>query len=232
MKISRIPSGIPGLDEMVEGGFEKNSSVLVIGGGGSGKTIFGTQFLLEGIEKFNETGIYISFEERKDKFYKHIMLFGWNLEELENQGRFVFIKYSPQKMVEIVKEGGVKIEKIIKEINAKRIVIDSLSAYVALFKEESEQREMLVALFDMLANYDCTSVVIAEEDLDPDKRHSTIMGFMADAILHLYNIRKGDTMVRALEVAKMRGTKHNYRIVPISIDEHGINVYPKDKIFQ
>ena len=57
MKISRIPSGIPGLDEMVEGGFEKNSSVLVIGGGGSGKTIFGTQFLLEGIEKFNETGI-------------------------------------------------------------------------------------------------------------------------------------------------------------------------------
>ena len=105
MKISRIPSGIPGLDEMVEGGFEKNSSVLVIGGGGSGKTIFGTQFLLEGIEKFNETGIYISFEERKDKFYKHIMLFGWNLEELENQGRFVFIKYSPQKMVEIVKEG-------------------------------------------------------------------------------------------------------------------------------
>lgn len=231
MKIPRVPTGIPGLDEMTEGGFEKNSSVLVIGGGGSGKTIFGTQFLIEGIEKHNETGIYISFEEMKNKFYNHIKLLGWDLEKLENEGRFVFIKYSPKKMMEVVKEGGTKIEKSIKEINAKRIVIDSLSAYVALFKDESEQREMLVALFEMIANWDCTTVVIAEEDQDPEKRHSTVMGFMADAIILLYNIRREDSITRALEISKMRGTMHEYRMVPATINEHGITVHPRDKVF-
>lgn len=231
MVIQRVPTGIPGLDEMCNGGFEKNSSVLAIGGGGSGKTIFGTQFLIEGIEKHNETGVYVSFEEMKDKFYTHMNLMGWDLEKFEKEGRFVFIKYSPEKMVEIVKEGGTKIGKSIKEINAKRLVIDSLSAYVALFKDEAEQRGMLVALFEMIANWGCTSVVIAEEDQDPEKRQSTIMGFMADAIVYLYTIRKGDSMTRALEIAKMRGTKHDYRVVPITVDENGVKVHPKDKVF-
>lgn len=231
MEITRVSTGIPGLDEMTNGGFEKNSAILICGSGGSGKTIFGTQFLLEGIEKHGETGIYISFEERKDKFYKHMEVFGWDLKASENQGRFVFTKYSPKKMMEIVKGGGKEIEGVIKEINAKRIVIDSLSAYVALFKDESEQREMLVALFDMIANWECTCIVIAEEDQDPEKRNSTVMGFMADAIIYLYEIRKEETMTRAIEVAKMRGTKHNYRIVPLTIDARGITIHPKDKVF-
>ena len=73
MAIKRIKTGIPGLDEMAQGGFEEFSDILVCGGGGSGKTIFATQFLLEGIRE-NETGIYISFEERKDKFFSQVSL--------------------------------------------------------------------------------------------------------------------------------------------------------------
>ena len=127
MVIERIPSGIPGLDNVIEEGFEKDSAILLSGSGGTGKTIFALQFLMQGINA-GQTGIYISFEENKNKFYRHMLPFGWNLEELEKKGLFVFIKYDPEKIAAIVKNGGKDIAKSITDLNAKRIVIDSLSA--------------------------------------------------------------------------------------------------------
>jgi circadian clock protein KaiC len=226
-KAERIPTGIKGLDKLTEGGFEKNSAVLVMGGGGSGKSIFATQFLIEGILEHKGTGIYISFEERKYRFYKHMERFGWDLEKLESQGRFIFLKYSPERIARIVKERSKEIENAIKEVEAKRIVIDSLSAYTALFESETEKRKMLVSLFDMIEEWDCTAVVVAEEDQDPNKHHSTVMGFMADAIILLYNEREPKGLrFRAVEVFKMRGTKHESKICSMKITDHGIVVYP------
>ena len=227
LKEEKIATGIKGLDRLTDGGFEKNSAVLVQGGGGSGKSIFATQFLIEGITKHNETGIYISFEEVKERFYKHMLVFGWDLRKLEEQGRFIFLKYSPDRIAKIVKERSKEIENSIKEVEAKRIVIDSLSAYTSLFESESEKRKMLVALFDMIKEWDCTTVVVAEEDQHPDELHSTVMGFMADAIILLYNEREPKGLrFRAIEVFKMRGTKHESKICSMKITEHGIEVYP------
>ncbi|MFH1637596.1 MAG: ATPase domain-containing protein [Candidatus Woesearchaeota archaeon] len=227
----RVPSGIKELDKIIEGGFEKNSAVLVVGGGGSGKTIMGAQFLMEGILNNDETGIYISFEESKEKFYRHMGKFGWNLKELEEKGRFVFVTFSPSEMVEIVKSEGKVIEKDIKEVNAKRIVIDSLSAYNVMFSKESEQREMLVSLFRMIARWDCTTLVIAEEDQYIHKPHSSIMGFMADAIVKLYTlVTEKNVMVRAMQVFKMRGTKHSFKVFPIDITKKGIVAYTGSNI--
>ena len=227
VKEEKITTGIRGLDQLTAGGLEKNSAVLVAGSGGSGKSIFGTQFLMEGIEKHNETGIYISFEEVKDRFFKHMMVFGWDLKKAEEQGRFIFLKYSPERIAKIVKERSKEIENSIKEVEAKRIVIDSLSAYTSLFEVEAEKRKMLVALFDMIKEWDCTTVVVAEEDQRPDKPFSSVMGFMADAIVLLYNEREPKGLrFRAIEVYKMRGTKHESKICSMKITEHGIDVYP------
>ena len=227
LKEERVSTGIKGLDKLTEGGFEKNSAVLVCGGGGSGKSIFATQFLIEGITKHNETGIYISFEEVKERFYKHMLVFGWDLRKIEEQGRFIFLKYSPERIAKIVKERSKEIENSIKEVEAKRIVIDSLSAYTSLFESESEKRKMLVALFDMIKEWDCTTVVVAEEDQHPDTYNSSVMGFMADAIILLYNEREPKGLrFRAIEVFKMRGTKHESKICSMKITDHGIEVYP------
>ncbi len=230
--ITRVASGVPGLDKVIEGGFEKNSAVLISGGGGSGKTIMGLQFLLEGIEKHDETGVYISFEENKEKFYRHMLRFGWDLAALEKRGRFVFIKYSPEKMADMVEMGGKTIGKELREINGKRIVIDSLSAYTVLFEKESDQRKMLVSLFTMIEGWDATTIVIAEENPDINKFHSSVMGFMADAIIYLYNIIHENTLVRAMHVAKMRGTNHTQRIFPLMIEDSGISAYPEQDIFE
>jgi len=227
LKEEKIPTGVKGLDKLTEGGFEKNSAILVCGGGGSGKSIFATQFLMEGILHHNETGIYISFEEIKERFYKHVFVFGWDLKKSEEQGRFIFLKYSPERIAKIVKERSKEIENSIKEVEAKRIVIDSLSAYTSLFENESEKRKMLVALFDMIKEWDCTTIVVAEEDQHPDQYHSNVEGFMADAIVLLYNEREPKGLrFRAIEVFKMRGTKHESKICSMKITEHGIEVYP------
>ena len=226
-KEERITTGCKGIDTLTNGGFEKNSAVLVAGSGGSGKSIFGTQFLMEGITKHNETGIYISFEEVKDRFFKHVIAFGWDLKKYEEQGRFIFLKYSPERIAKIVRERSKEIENSIKEVEAKRIVIDSLSAYTSLFETESEKRKMLVALFDMIKEWDCTTVVVAEEDQSPTKPFSSVMGFMADAILLLYNEREPKGLrFRAVEVYKMRGTKHESKICSMRIGDNGITVYP------
>ena len=227
VKEEKISTGIKGLDKMIEGGFEKGSAVLVAAGGGSGKSIFASQFLIEGIVHHNETGIYISFEEVKDRFYRHMSVFGWDLKKLEDMGRFIFLKYSPERIAKIVKEKSKEIENSIKEVEAKRIVIDSLSAYTALFESEAEKRKMLVALFDMIKEWECTTVVVSEDDQHPDIHHSTVEGFMADAIILLYNEREPKGLrYRAMEVFKMRGTKHESKIVSMKITDHGIEVYP------
>jgi len=223
----KVPTGVKGLDRLTAGGFERNSAVLIQGGGGSGKSIFATQFLIEGITKHGETGIYISFEEVKERFFKHMLVFGWDLEQYEDQGRFIFLKYSPERIAKIVRERSKEIENSIKEVEARRIVIDSLSAYTALFETESEKRKMLVALFDMIKEWGCTTILVAEEDQHPDQHQSSVMGFMADAIILLYNEREPKGLrFRASEVYKMRGTKHESKICSMKITPHGIEIYP------
>lgn len=230
-KEERVSTGISGLDKLTDGGFEKNGAVLVAASGGSGKSIFATQFLVEGITKQDETGIYISFEEVKERFYKHMAVFGWDLKKFEGQGRFIFLKYSPERIAKIVKERSKEIENSIKEVEAKRIVIDSLSAYTSLFESEAEKRKMLVALFDMIKEWDCTTVVVAEEDQHPGQYNSSVMGFMADAIILLYNEREPKGLrFRAIEVFKMRGVKHESKICSMKITEHGIEVYPDNVV--
>jgi len=226
-KVLRVSTGVRGLDKLTEGGFEKNSAVLIMGGGGCGKSIFATQFLLDGIINHKETGIYISFEERKQRFYGHMARFNWDLDKIEEQGRFIFLKYSPERIAKIVKERSKEIEHAIKEVEAQRVVIDSISAYTALFETESEKRRMLVALFDMIEEWDCTAVVLAEEDQDPNKHHSNVMGFMADGIILFYNEREPKGLrFRAVEVFKMRATKHESKICSMKITDKGMVVYP------
>jgi len=102
----RLPSGITGLDKIMEGGFKRNSTNLVGGGAGSGKSIFAMQFLINGIDKYNEPGIYISFEEDKKKVIDEFDGFGWELAKKVKDGKLMILNYSPQQVERIVAYGG------------------------------------------------------------------------------------------------------------------------------
>ena len=230
-KTDRVASGIEGLDELIEGGFERNSVILICGDAGTGKTTFALQFLYNGIVKYNEPGIFITFEESKDSLYRHVSNYGWNFEDLEKENKFAIVEYRPHQIAELLREGGGAIRDVIESIKAKRIVVDSLTSYSMLFKTPYESREAILTLFNMLRSWKCTSMVISEVTANFDRRDNIGIEFLTDAALLLYYSRQGGTKVRALEILKMRGTKHIDKICPIRFDREGIIVFPKESVF-
>ena len=230
-KIVRAPTGIPGLDEVIEGGLKKDSVTLIGGCAGSGKSIFAIQFIINGILSFNEPGVYITFEEDKDEFYGDCLRFGWDLAELERQGKFAFIRYTPEQVGKVLKTGGGVIRDIVDKIKAKRMVIDSISAFTLLHKNELEKREACLDLFKILRKWRCTTLVVGQYSAAEEKHESIAVEFEVDGIIWLYNIKKEDIRTRAVEVFKMRGTKHSAKIFPFEITDSGITIYPEQSVF-
>lgn len=218
----RIRTGIPNFDELIEGGFEKNSTNLIVGSSGSGKTIFATQFLIEGMKK-GEKCLYITFEEKKKQFYSNMKDFGWNLEEYEKKDLFKFLEYTPIKVKTMLEEGGGTIETIVLTEKISRIVIDSITSFALLFEDELARREAALALFNMIKKWSCTSLLTSEEEpLEDKKTSSKSLEFESDSIILLYFIREKNQRQRYLEILKMRGTKHSKKIYKFSIDKSGI----------
>ena len=228
----RVRSGVNGLDDLIGGGFERNSVILVCGDAGSGKTTLNLQFLYNGAEQYDEPGIFITFEESKKSMYKHALQYGWDLAKLEDKGLFALVEYKPQQIAEIIRGGSSTVKDSIDAIGAKRIGLDSLTSYSMLFKTPYEGREAVLALFNRLREWHCTNMVVSEIILQfGSRRGEAGVEFLSDAVLLLYYARQQDMKVRALEILKMRGTKHSDKICPFKFGEKGIVVFPKDSVF-
>lgn len=222
--LQRVSTGIPNLDRLIEGGFVKATTNLLVGGSGCGKTIFATQFLLEGIRN-GEKCLYISFEEKKSHFYANMKTFGWDLETLENQKYLYFLEYSPEKVKVMLEEGGGVIESLVLREKISRIVIDSITAFTLLFKNELEMRESSLELLDLLRKWSCTSLLIFEEEVSGIMKATTgALEFESDSIIMLYFVRSGKSRQRLLEILKMRGTNHAKEIYPFDITPGGIQL--------
>jgi len=218
----RVKTGIPGLDQLIGGGFERNNSIVVKGTSGVGKTIFAVQYLYAGATDYGEPGMYLSFAESKEAIYQQSALFGWDLARLEKERKFVFARYEPHEIKDIVTSGGGSIRDMIESSGIKRLVIDSLSVYLLLFENEYEANRSVLELFEMLHGLNCTTLVTSEDPLTPSSAPSGRMGFLTDGIIHLYNIRKGQKRIRAIEVVKMRNTTHTTELCSFDITRKGI----------
>jgi len=220
----RVSTGIANLDILIQGGFEKNSTNLVVGESGSGKSILATQFLLEGIKK-GERCLYITFEEKKKEFYSNMSKLGMNLKKLEEQNKFFFLEYTPEKVKTMLEEGGGAIENIILTKKITRVVIDSITSFELLFEKDLEKRSAALSLFSMLRKWDCTSLLTYQASPFKEKKLSSrTLEFESDSIILLYLTRTKTKRERFVEVLKMRGTKHSQSIFPLSIDNSGIVV--------
>ncbi len=230
--VPRVPTGIQGFDELVAGGFERNGIVLVGGDSGTGKSIFCLQYLYEGITKYDEPGIYLSFAESKEAVYTHAEQFGWDFEKLEKEKKFVFLKYEPHAVVKILADGGGTIREAVETIGAKRLVIDSVTAYSMFFKGPYEASESLLQLFDLLRDWKCTTLIVSEELVGLEARKDDRAEFLADGIIYLYHLRKQNARIRAVEVLKMRDTRIVEKLCPIRITDDGIVVYADADVFE
>ena len=222
-KIERIPLGIPHLDILIEGGFKKNSTNVLVGGAGSGKSIFATQFLIEGMKK-GEHALYVTFEENKEEFYANMLRFSWDLADYEKRGLFTFLEYTPVKVKTMLEEGGGSIESIILKKKVLRMVIDSITSFALLFDDELKKREASLALFNMLRLWNCTTLLTLEGSPVKDEQISRTIEFESDSIIFLYYLRSKKERERYIEILKMRGTKHSKKTYAFTITNKGIEI--------
>jgi circadian clock protein KaiC len=223
--IQRVKSGVRGLDKLIQGGYERDNSIVIKGATGVGKTVFALQFLYEGIMEHDEPGMYMSFVESKDAIFKRGLIFGWDFEKMEKEGKFIFTRYEPHEVKGIISSGGGSIRDVIESNGRKRLVIDSLSAYLLLFENEYEANRSVLELFEMLHGMKCTTLVTSESPITPSSAPCGKAGFLTDGIIHLYSIRKGPKRIRALEVVKMRNTSHTTSLCTFEITKKGIVVH-------
>lgn len=225
MTVDRIPSGIAGLDKLVEGGFKAGSINLICGGAGAGKTTFAMQFLLEGL-KSGEAGIYITFEEKREKLYDDMLEFGWDMSQYEKAGIFKFLEYTPEQIKHVLVEGGGTIDALITQMHVKRLVIDSITSFSLLFQDELTKKESSLALFELINRWGCTAVLTSEAaQIGSDDMTGTLQ-FEVDSIILLYHFKKEGVRTRAIEILKMRGTKTPEKVMRLTIEKGGIMVNP------
>lgn len=192
---------------------------------GAGKTIFGLQFLLS--EAAKEPGIYVSFEEPLPQIEDTAKAFGWDTQKLEKADKLRFLKYDPFKLEDIFEI----IESNIREINARRVVIDSISALGVYVKDPTELRRMILQVSSMLRKNNCTSVLISEILANENSiSRFGVEEFVTDGVIVLNNVLVSGEYRRGLSVWKMRSTDHSKKIHPYRISSKGFVVYPNDTI--
>ncbi len=244
VRIERVSTGIEGLDEMLGGGLPFGRCILVCGGPGSGKTIFGIQFLYNGATRYNERGLYVSLDESPTHLKENMAGFGWNLEKLEKKRKLAVIDASPIRTIPgEVKIGELSIGKrdfsmlslieIIKakanEIDAKRIVVDPITSLIVQYPDVSEKRNAALDLFEAISRLGTTNIITTELRATTLQRTVQAEEFLSHGVIVFHVFHEDRELVRAVQIEKMRGVAHDQQVRPYRISEQGIVVYPKER---
>ncbi len=236
--IERVKTGIPGLDELIEGGFPRGDTILVAGKAGTGKSILATQFIYRGAKDYGEPGVLVTLEEPPQLIKRNMARFKMDLEGLEKDGMISIVDLSPSKEVTPVTIGeypsfdlsGLEaiIMNHIKKIKAKRVVLDTLSIMAYKFRSRDILREEFFKLAATITKTGCTLLLTSEIPAqDQGLGVFDIEAFLASGVIVLYNEKISETSrSRSIEVLKLRGSKHSSRIHSMRITDEGIRVWP------
>ena len=236
-----IRTGIAGLDGLLKEGIPAQSSVLVAGGAGSGKTLLCLQILMNAAKGGGKC-FYMSFEESEEKLKAHIEKFGW---DLGRNGKNLIIKrfnlFDITRSIDalLAKQSGdllIDVKPVLLPDNFKPdiIVVDSLTALAsAFYGREETYRLYIEQLFRFFEQQEVNAFLISETEQEPKVFSPTgVEEFLADGVIVLHNIRRGNVRENGLEVLKMRDAKHEKKIVAMQIiDDKGIEVYPEQEVF-
>ncbi len=221
----RIKTGINGLDDLTEGGFLSGETILLAGGTGSGKTILSSQFIYNGATLYGEKGIYATLEEDRASFIRNMNRFGFNFNNLVSEDKVRILDPS------IIGGGGldVNLQYIVSkadEIEAKRVVIDSLPAFLSACEEKLEYRSAMHLMYELLKGHGYTTIMTVSIPTGSNSLGMGIEEFIADAVLQLENAVIDYEMKTRFLIRKMRGTEHSKKYHTVIFSDTGLEIVP------
>jgi len=229
--IRKCETGIQGLDEITRGGVPCGRPTLITGQAGTGKSVLSMEFLIRGAESFGEPGVYLSFEETKEEIIQNVSVFGWNVNELIKKGKLK-IDHVRVEPAEFMEAGGYDLEGLfirlgsaIDEINAKRVVIDTLEVLNTGLTNTGVVRAEMRRLFRWLKEKQVTAFVTSELR-ENDPANNRLEEFVSDCVIGLNHRIENEVSTRHLRIVKYRGSGHGTNEYPFLIGDSGISVLP------
>ncbi len=243
MTIFRVKTGIPNLDELIEGGIPRGLTVLVSGGAGAGKTIFGVQYLYKGAAIYDEPGVYLSLELSPLHIRWAMRRFGWDLEGFEKKGLLKFIDASPVRIGTAIKDEyimsppgflgtkqfsarsiGEIIEKTVEEMGAQRIAVDPISSLLLQHESIMAVRGEVLSVVKSLGNTGATSLLVSGIGGKDQISTFGMEEYVTQGVIVLHYAGTGDKWERKLQILKMHNTKHLTQLIPFEITDSGIEL--------
>jgi KaiC/GvpD/RAD55 family RecA-like ATPase len=225
-KYPRVKSGIPGFDDLIDGGFHRGTVNTITGPSGTGKTVFATQFINYGI-KMGEKGMIVTPSESSDYLKREMnSSFGWDLGKLESEGKLSIVDVTDpvlrlQKSIDVDPvEFLVNFRKMVArkldEEKPTRLFIDDLMAFFTAVESPFKARSLADDLFGMIRSHGVTSVITIGTAFGMNQ----LLEYGADSATVLNRDRIGNILIRSIYVMKMRGSKiaNTIRILDISDD--------------
>jgi circadian clock protein KaiC len=216
----RVSLGIKGLDEMSQGGLIPGTSTLVAGSAGTGKTLLCLHFLLEGIRQ-NEPALLVTFQETPSMLQRFARGFGWDLEQLQQDGLLYILYNSPVELG--VDEHTHLIEQAIIRSKARRVALDSLKDIELATPDKVRYKDYVYSLVNSFRSRGITSMLTSEI---PEMFGSFIVSeygisFVSDNVILLRYVELGGHIARAVSMLKMRGSNHDKGVREYRIESEG-----------
>src|SRR5256885_6369329 len=225
-------TGIQGLDEITRGGLPRGRPTLVSGSAGSGKTMFGLEFLVRGATQYGEPGVFMSFEETIPDLTRNAASLGFDLGRLI-AGKKLFLDHVHISRSEIAETGEydldglfIRIADAVQRVGAKRIVLDTMEALFGELPNQGILRAEIRRLFAWLKQKGLTTVITAERDRPDMLTRNGIEEFVSDCVIVLDHRIREEISTRRLRIVKYRGSTHGTNEYPFLIDEGGLSVLP------
>ncbi len=235
-----VKTGIPGIDSLLgEQGIPRGYVVFVNGAPGSGKTTFAIQFLYKGATQFDEPGVYVSLDESPTHITRNMKSFGWDLEKLEDENKLVMLDSSPirriKREIKVKREFSMErlidtVGEVISKIGAKRVAIDPLAILTIQYPSTLDRVYAVMDLLQALAETQCTTLMISELKTSAMEREYQLEEYLAQGTILLRTFEKPGGLIRAFQIEKLRGIKHDPQPRPYKITGEGIEVYPEERV--
>ncbi|MGZ6639612.1 MAG: circadian clock protein KaiC, partial [Solirubrobacteraceae bacterium] len=229
--LSKAPTGIPGLDEVTDGGLPRGRTTLLCGGPGCGKTLMALQFLVRGAVDGGEPGVFVAFEESPAELAQNVASLGWDLKDLQARG-LLAIEHIRITDGEIVETGAWDLEGLfirlgaaIESVGANRVALDTVEALFGALGDELTLRSELRRLFRWLNDRGVTAIVTGERGEGTLTRHG-LEEYVSDCVVLLDHRVHDQISTRRLRVVKYRGSHHGPDEYPFLIDRKGFSVLP------